>query len=414
MFTKPWSATQHKSPSRRNRATSARREARTGVFVLVVLTAGAYLPSPLYPGLQQVFGAGDLVMTLIYATFALVSAPALLLFGPASDALGARAVLRVSIVLAVIGSAFFALASGPAWLIAGRAAQGLALGAATSAATALISARAASPGNRGTSVLASTAFVAGTAVGPIAAGLLAEHGPAPHTVPFVVHLVLLGISWRRVSALDMGVRARMGRWRPTCPRIPAAVRPLFAAAALTGCLAWTAAGIFLSVIPVLLDRADQNNLAVVGGVLGTVLICSVCTQRLVSTLGAHGAQLNGLVALFVSLGVLSWSVGGSTVLTLLAAVVAGSGHGLAYGGAAAAVEEVVPSDQRGAVTGALHVAFYLGAGCPAVAIGLITLVAPLATATTWVTAAAAVLVPAAAAAVVSARRTRGPSTARSQ
>lgn len=210
----------------------------------------------------------------------------------------------------------------------------------------------------------------------------------------------------------------MRRWRPTRPQIPAAIRPHFTAAALTGFLAWTAAGLFLSVIPALLDRADhghadQSNPAVIGGVLGTVLICSVITQRPVTALGAWNAQLAGLAAVFASLVLLALSAGGSMALTLAAAVVAGAGHGLAYGGAAAAVEEAVPEDRRGAVTGALYLAFYLGAGLPAIAIGLITLATPLATATTWVTAAAALLVPVAAAAVVSVRRVRrrGPGSA---
>ncbi|MFD0776192.1 MFS transporter, partial [Streptomonospora algeriensis] len=95
------------------------RERRTAAYLLVVLTAGAYLPSPLYPGYQAAFGFSDLVMTLIYATFALVSAPALLLFGPAADALGPRPVLRSSVGAAALGSACFALAEGPAWLLAG-------------------------------------------------------------------------------------------------------------------------------------------------------------------------------------------------------------------------------------------------------------------------------------------------------
>ncbi len=412
MFTKHWSATDTHVPSDRPRAAERSREVATGVYVLVVLTAGAYLPSPLYPGYQQAFGVDDLVMTLTYATFALVSAPALLLFGPASDALGPRAVLRMSIAVAAVGSACFALASGPGWLIAGRAAQGLALGAATGAAGALISAREHAPGSRQATVLASTAFVAGTAAGPIVAGLLAEYAPAPHTLPFALHLALLWIGWRRVSALAGAPGAGMRQWTPTRPQIPAAIRPHFAAAALTGFLAWTAAGLFLSVIPMLLDHADQSGLAVIGGMLGTVLICSVLTQRLVPALGAWNAQITGLAAVFSSLVLLALSVGGSMALTLAAAVVSGAGHGLAYGGAAAAVEEAVPGDRRGAVTGALYLAFYLGAGLPAVAIGLITLATPLATATTWVTAAAALLVPIAAAAVVSVRRARRREPAR--
>ncbi|WP_243980342.1 MFS transporter [Streptomyces sp. NEAU-YJ-81] len=59
---------------------------------LMVLTAGAYLPSPLYPDYQRLFGYDDLVMTLLFATFALAGGPALLLCGPAADIVGHRPV----------------------------------------------------------------------------------------------------------------------------------------------------------------------------------------------------------------------------------------------------------------------------------------------------------------------------------
>ncbi|GAB3474041.1 MFS transporter [Amycolatopsis cihanbeyliensis] len=386
---------------------------RTGIYVVVVLTAGAYLPSPLYPGYQGAIGFSDLTMTVIYATFALVSAPALLLCGSASDALGPRTVLRAAVVAAAVGTACFAVASGTMWLVVGRAAQGIALGAATGAASALIGQHAGGSKGGGGTVPASTAFVAGTAIGPIAGGLLAQYAPAPLVLPFVLHLVLLWFGWRAVSALPAPSAPRARRWIPTRPRVPAGARPLFATAALTGFLAWAVAGLFLSVIPALLDRAAHTNLAVTGGVLGAVLVCSVLAQPVVPRVGPRYAQLAGLAALSGSVVVLALSLGGRPSLTLLAAVIAGAGHGLAYGGAVAAMERGTPPDRRGAVTGALYLAFYLGAGCPAIAIGLITLGHSLMTATLCVTAAVAVLVPLNAAAVVSVRPAERPCPRRS-
>lgn len=364
---------------------SPARSPRTGLYVLVVLTVGAYLPSPLLPGYQHEFGFSDLSMTLIYATFALVSAPALLLLGPATDVVGPRSVLRAGLVAAALASACFALASGPLWLVAGRAAQGIALGAATGAAGVLIS-----ENGRG-ALLASTAFAAGTAAGPIVGGVLAQHAPAPFVLPFLLHLALLAYGWSRVSELAAPAPSGL-RWRPARPRIPAGMRSVFAASAATGFLAWTAVGLFLALLPALLDRAGSTDLAVSGCVLGSVLIVSVLTQPLVDRIGARRAQLHGLGALFASLVLLALTSGGSAMFALVAAVAAGAGHGLAYGGAAAAVEATAPTGQRGAITGALYLAFYLGAGCPAVAVGLITLGNPLETAMSWVSAVAAVLV----------------------
>ena len=393
--------TKHERGSGRRSGRSG--ELHVGIYVLVVLTAGAYLPSPLYPGYQEAFGASDLFMTLTYATFALTSIPALLFLGPASDALGPRTVLRWGIAAAALGSLCFVLADGPGWLIVGRAAQGIALGAATGAAVSLINSGERASGDGRAKVRAGAAFVGGTAAGPIAAGLLAQYLPAPHTLPFLVHLVLLWAGWSQVFALWKKEGASLRQWRPTRPRVPATLRPVFRAAASTGFLAWTTAGLFLSVIPTLLDRAGQKDLAVVGGILGTVLLCSLLAQPAVPAMGLRRAQLSGLVALLVSLILLAFSFWGPTFLIAVAAVAAGVGHGLAYGGASAAVENAVPPEQRGAVTGALYIAFYSGAGVPPIAIGLMTLGSSLSTATALVAAAAAAAVPVAVSTVRSAR-----------
>ena len=376
-------------------------DAHTAVYLLVVLTAGVYLPTPLYPGYQHAFGFGDLTMTMIYAAFALVSAPALLLFGPASDALGPRPVLRASIVLAGLGSACFALASGPGWLLVGRAAQGCALGAATGAATALIAGRyGGAPGARG-SLVATMAFVAGTAAGPIAAGLLAQYAPAPRVLPFLAHLVLLAVGWWRVSAAPAPATAGVPRWRPTRPHVPASLRGRFATAATTGFLAWTVAGLFLAVVPAVLNRASPNiTPAVTGGIVGAVLACSVLVQPLIARCGVYRAQLGGLAALLGSLAILALTGGGSVQATLIAAVAAGIGHGLAFGGAATAVDTAAPAANRAEITATLYLAFYLGSGIPAVAVGLLTLAWSLATAISWLSLATAALVPLAAVAVV--------------
>lgn len=382
--------------------TSRPVELYTGVYVLVVLTAGAYLPSPLYPGYQAAFGVDDLFMTLTYATFALASVPALLFLGPASDALGPKAVLRWGLVAAAIGSACFVFASGPGWLLAGRAAQGIALGAATGAAVALISTRGQGRGGRRAAMTSGLAFVGGTALGPITAGLLAQYLPAPQTLPFLIHLALLGGLWLRVRALEGRIGPVARRWRPTCPRVPTALWPLFHGAAWSGFLSWTVVGLFLSVLPSLLSRSGQTDLAVIGAVLGTVLLCSLLAQPAVHVLGLRNAQLAGLLALLLSLGLLTLSFEGSAATAMTAAVMAGTGHGLAYGGAAAAVEGAVSTQERGSVTGALYIAFYLGAGVPPIIIGLMSLSGSLAAATGLVAAAVFLAVPLAAIAVFSA------------
>lgn len=378
----------------------------------MLLTAGAYIPSPLYPDYQQIFGFNDLMLTVIYAVFAVVSAPALLIFGSTYDSHGARPVLRVSIILAGVGSLCFLFAAGPAWLLAGRIAQGIALGAVTAAATALIIERGGA-GRKRASVTASVAFVAGTAVGPAAAGAFALL-PGPFAMPYLAHLILLGYGWFRVQKFP-APKSPTGRWRPTWPSIPSGIRTEFATAAATGFLAWTAAGIFLALGPSLLLRylpghgggsgsahpaaaqltrpfggmALTQNVGAALPILAAatvaiVLTCSILTQLLSVRLRSSTAQATGACILAGALALLAGGgMSASLAIFLAASVVAGIGHGFAYRGAAARMDAVTPHDRRGGVTAALYLAFYLGTGVPIIAVGVITMWFPLADAVAW-------------------------------
>src|SRR3954469_5454574 len=71
-------------------ATRARRA--TWPFLLVggawfAVMAGSNLATPLYAGYEQRFGFSSAVLTVVFATYALVLAPSLLVFGQLSDRL---------------------------------------------------------------------------------------------------------------------------------------------------------------------------------------------------------------------------------------------------------------------------------------------------------------------------------------
>lgn len=365
---------------------------QTAALLVVVLTAGAYLPSPLYPDYQRLFGYDDFVMTLLFATFALVSAPALLLFGPAADIVGHRPVLRCGVLLAAAGSCCFLLADSPGWLFAGRAGQGLALGAATGAAQALITWHRSPTARIGGPLLASLAFVAGTAAGPVVAGTLTRYGPAPLATPYLLHLALLAWVWVRLHRTVSAPAATHGarRWRPTRPHIPIDVRPLFVVAGLNGFLAWAVVGIYLALVPALLRRVlDGGNPALAGGVLGTVLIWSLLAQLAGARCTSRTAQQLGVAALTGSLLLLAATQAASLPATLGSSLLAGAGHGLAFSGAARTVDAETPAGDRAGVGAALYLLFYLGSGAPAVVVGLLTTWMPLTTAVTLLSCAAA-------------------------
>src|SRR5881394_2888771 len=100
---------------------AARSEAGIRPLVTVwgsfaVLMTGINLATPLYAVYAKRFGFSSLVLTAIFAAYALVLVPALLLFGRLSDRFGRRPVILAGLVAACVGLALFAAAQSTAWL----------------------------------------------------------------------------------------------------------------------------------------------------------------------------------------------------------------------------------------------------------------------------------------------------------
>src|SRR3954449_13127565 len=100
--------------------------------------AGQTRAPPLYAIYEREFAFSSAVLTLVFATYALVLAPSLLVFGQLSDRLGRRRVMACGFATATAALVLFALANGLPWLFAARAVQGLAVGMISGAAAAAL------------------------------------------------------------------------------------------------------------------------------------------------------------------------------------------------------------------------------------------------------------------------------------
>src|SRR5215218_1890870 len=101
--------------------TVAAGRVRTTAFGVVgaawfAMMAASNIATPLYAIYGREFDFSKAVLTLVFATYALVLAPSLLVFGQLSDRLGRRRVMAAGFATATLGLIMFALASGLAWL----------------------------------------------------------------------------------------------------------------------------------------------------------------------------------------------------------------------------------------------------------------------------------------------------------
>jgi MFS family permease len=349
---------------------------------LLVLITGTNVPSPLYALYADRFGFSALTLTLIVAVYASVIVPSLLVAGPLADVIGYRRLVFPSLLLAAAGSALFALATGTGWLVAARAVQGLAVGAATPALTAaLVSTVPVGASGRG-ALLASTMTTAGSGLGPLLAAALAAYAPAPMSLPYLVELALLASAL--VIALRLPVAASRRRWRPAMPHVPVATRPRFAVAAMVAFLAWAVAYVMLALAPsYAAARVHGTGLLIQGATSGLLLLCAAASQFVLAPWPAHRAETIGLTALII--GLLGLVIAGhidSAPLLLAAVAIAGCGQGLAFMGATRQAVQHAPVDKRAGIAAAFWIASYLGGGLPVIGVGLLAVHTTVPTAVT--------------------------------
>lgn len=342
-------------------------------YTLAVLLAGSNLPTPLYPIYQRDFGLSSLQVTLVYATYALAVMPCLLVFGPLSDAIGRRRILISAIVLAAAAAGLFAVASGLAWLFAAQVVQGVAMGALQGTAIAALVETDPRADKDHAALVGSATTVGGAAVGPLLAGLMAQYGPWPRHLPYVVEIALLGAALVLIVTLfphDGGARAPWERRRPS---VPAAIRRTFWLAAAPAFLAWATASLFLSVVPsYVVESLHTHNLALIGALAAAVLGCSALVQL-------AGGRVPALAAQAIGLGLVAAAAATLIVvahlrsfpLMVVAGVFAGLGLGLGFRGSLAAVNAVAPEDRRGDVVASYYLVVYLGTALPVVGVGLV-------------------------------------------
>ncbi|GAA2096529.1 MFS transporter [Kitasatospora saccharophila] len=340
-----------------------------------VCMAGTTLPTPLYGLYQERIGFSELMVTVVFAVYALGVIGVLLLFGNVSDAVGRRPVLLVGLGCAAASAVAFLAEQGLAWLFAGRLLSGFAAGLFTGTATAYVL-ELAPPGRKDRAgFVATAANMGGLGCGPLLAGLLAQYAARPLTLPFVVHLVLLVLSFAVLRALPESVDgARPLRTaRPHRPSLPAEVRGVFVPAAVAAFTGFSLLGVFTSVTPAFLaEQVGVHNHAVVGLVVATAFFASTGGQLLVPKLGARRAIPLGCLVLIGGLGLLALSLATHALAPLvLAALVGGAGQGMTLRGAVGEVAAVAPDAHRGGVLSALFVVAYLGISIPVIGVGLL-------------------------------------------
>ncbi len=342
-------------------------------YTLAVLLAGSNLPTPLYPSYQRAYGLSPLLVTLVFATYAMTVIPCLLVFGPLSDAVGRRRILIPAIVLAAVAAGLFAAASGVVWLFVAQVVEGVAMGALQgTAVAALVETHPRRDGDRA-ALVGSATTVGGAAAGPLITGLLAQYGPWPRRLPYLVEIALLSVALVLVLTLFPRDGGDRKAWEPRRPSVPAAIRRPFLLAGASAFLAWAVASLFLSLVPsYVIELLHTGNLGLIGGLAAAMLGCSALVQIAGRRVEALPAQAVGLALVGAAAAVLVVVAHvRSLPLMIAAGILAGLGLGLSFRGSLSQVSAVAPDDRKGDIVASFYLVIYLGTALPVVGVGVV-------------------------------------------
>jgi predicted MFS family arabinose efflux permease len=339
-------------------------------FLITML--GTTMPTPLYPLYERELGFGGLMVTVIFATYAVGVGAALMLFGQLSDQLGRRPLLLAGLACAALSAGAFLIPHSLPALFAGRLLSGLSAGVFTGTATATLVDLAPEGRAPRYSLLAAMVNMLGLGLGPVLAGALAEFAPDPLVTPYLVHLglvVLAGLGLLVVA--DPVRRAEHVRWRLQKVSVPGEARPAFVRAATAGFAGFAVLGLFTAVAPAFLGQVlgVTDHLAT-GLVVFAVLGASTVGQLASVRLPARSALLTGCALLV--LGVLA--VGGSLLAHALwllvgGAVLAGLGQGMSFRAGLGAVTGSTPAERRGEVSSSFFLVLYVAISLPVIGVG---------------------------------------------
>ncbi|WP_134739954.1 MFS transporter [Nocardioides sp. 503] len=354
------------------------------VVALSFLTVMAFatVPTPLYAIYQQQSGFAPVVVTVIFAAFAVGVMASLLLAGHLSDALGRRPLILVSILVEVVSAlVFLASTSLPALLVA-RLLCGIGVGTLTASATAhlgeLRGVARPGAGPRHASTVAGLANIGGLALGPLVGGLLAEYAPAPLVTPYAVFLVLLVVAAVAMSRVPETVSRPEVRapYRPQRVAVPPEARSAFWAAGASACAAFAVFGMFTALAPTFLVTVlGHRDHLLAGAVTFSVFASAALAQVLAGAWSPRRQLRDGTAALVVGLAtVAAGGAGASLPAFLVGAVVTGVGVGLVFRSAVARAAALAPAESRGEVLAALFLTAYAGLTVPVLLTGLALLV----------------------------------------
>lgn len=326
-------------------------------------------------------GYSPVVVDSFLFAYVLGIVPALLIGGPLSDRLGRRPVMLPAPFVAAAGSLVLALgADNAALLVSGRILSGVGLGLGMAVGGSWLKELSVAPwddeaGAGAGARRAAMSLTAGFGIGAGLAGVLAQWAPWPSGLSYLLHIALaLGAGAALTAAPESRPATPRHQRAPFAEdlRIPAAGhRRFWLVVAPVAPWVFGAASCAYAVMPALMaDHSGGRPVAFSALLCVVALTCGFAIQALgrrIDTPRSARAVIVALTILVAGMVVGAVAADRLTVpLALLAAVVLGSGYGMALVSGLQEIQRIARPDDLAGLTAVFYSLTYIGFAVPAV------------------------------------------------
>ena len=376
---------QTSSPRALRRAGLGHRAGFWAVAASFVITlAFATVPTPLYRLYQDADGFPTVVVTVVFAAYAVGVAAALYLAGHVSDWTGRRRTALWGVGAQVLAAVVFLLSTDVPALLAARVLTGVGVGLLTPTVTAWLGELRAAAVPDADPVVASTAATAGTSLGfglgALVSGYVAARVGAPLVDPYTIFLVALVAVTILLALVPETVARHHRRWTPQPLALPSASPGLFVAACAGAVAAFAVFSTVTALAPTILATVMGVESLTAAGAVPFALFGVAALSQVVTARAPRRAQL-AVVAAFSTVGLglfaLSATVA-SEPLFVVALAVTGVGAGPLFRASVVTASAVAEPERRGAVLALFFLIAYVGLAFPAVLVGMALALAPAA------------------------------------
>jgi len=307
-------------------------------------------------------------LLLFYYVLGIV--PALLIGGPLSDRFGRRPLLLPAPLVAATGSLLLACGADSVPLLAlGRVLSGVALGLAMAVGGSWL--KELSPPGRGPRRSAMS-LTGGFAVGAGVAGVLAQWGPLPDALPYLVNVTLcLGAAaWIADAPETVPAQRDRGRLRDDL-KIPGLRLPRFRQVVLpTAVWVFACSATAYAVLPSLMAEQVSGAPIAFSALLTVITLgCGFAIQsaaRRIDRPGTARASVVGVILVTAGLLVAAFTFDALTLwAAILTTVVLGAGYGITLVAGLQEVDRMAGPGDLAGLTAVFYSLAYLGFGLPA-------------------------------------------------